>query len=76
MRTVRIDDVVVPVGFEKTAVGVEVALVGGDAVGAIENGKEIRQQVDQHSTGSDLREGGTTIVTQTKSSGAGILDAE
>ena len=30
--------------------GVEVALVGGDAVGAIENGKEIRQQVDQHST--------------------------
>ena len=48
---VGIDDVVVPVGLEETAVSGVVALVGGDAVGAVENGEEIGQQVDQHSTG-------------------------
>jgi hypothetical protein len=32
-------------------VGFEVALVGGDAIGAIEYSEKIRQQVDQHSTG-------------------------
>ena len=48
VRTCRVDDVVVPVGFEEAAVGGEVALVGGDAVGAVENGEEIRQQIDQH----------------------------
>jgi hypothetical protein len=32
-------------------VGFEVAMISGDAVGAIEYGEEIRQQVDQHSTG-------------------------
>src|SRR5437764_2270915 len=31
--------------------GFEVAMIGGDAVGAIEYGEEIWQQVDQHSTG-------------------------
>jgi hypothetical protein len=29
----------------------EVAVIGGDAVGAIEYSEEIGQQVDQHSTG-------------------------
>jgi hypothetical protein len=32
-------------------VGFEVTVIGGDAVGAIEYGEEIGQQVDQHSTG-------------------------
>jgi hypothetical protein len=32
-------------------VGLEVALISGDAVGAIEYSKKIWQQVDQHSTG-------------------------
>jgi hypothetical protein len=31
-------------------VGFEVAMISGDAVGAIEYGEEIRQQVDQHSS--------------------------
>ena len=48
---VRIDDVVVPVGLEDSAVGFEITLVGGDAIGAIEYSEKIRQQVDQHSTG-------------------------
>ena len=48
---VGIDDVVVPVGLEDSAVDFEVALVGGDAIGAIEYSEKIRQQVDQHSTG-------------------------
>jgi hypothetical protein len=30
--------------------GGEVALVRGEAIGAVENSKKIRQQVDQHST--------------------------
>ena len=45
-----------PVRFKETAMSFEVALVGGDAVGAIEYGEKVWQQVDQHSTGSDLRE--------------------
>ena len=49
--TIGVDDVVVPVRLEDTAVGFEVALVGGDAIGAIEYSEKIRQQVDQHSTG-------------------------
>jgi hypothetical protein len=49
MRTVRIDYVVVPVWLEKTTVGLKVALVGGDAIRAIEYSEKIRQQVDQHS---------------------------
>ena len=51
VRPFGIDDVVLPVGLENPSVVVEVALVGGEAVGALENGEEIRQQVDQHSTG-------------------------
>ena len=35
----------------------EVALISGEAIGAVENSEKIRQQVDQHSTRSreDLR---------------------
>src|ERR1700737_5267159 len=51
MRTLWIYDVILPVGREDSSVSVEVALIGGDTVGAIEYGKKIRQQVDQHSTG-------------------------
>ena len=46
-----IDDVVLPVRLEETTVGFEVAVIGGDAIGAMEYGEEIGQQVDQHSTG-------------------------
>jgi hypothetical protein len=48
--TVGIDDVVVPVRFEDLLMSSEVALVSGEAIGAVENSKKIRQQVDQHST--------------------------
>lgn len=48
MRAVGVEDVVVPVGFEKGAVTVIVALVGGNPVGAVEYGKEIRKQIDEH----------------------------
>ncbi len=51
VRTLGIDDVILPVGLEESTVGFEVTLIGGDAVGAIEYGEEIGQQVDQHSTG-------------------------
>ena len=48
MRTVRLYDVISPVGLEETAVVVEVAEVSRDAIGAVQNCEEIRQQVDQH----------------------------
>jgi hypothetical protein len=51
MGTFGIDDVILPVRLEETAVGFEVAMIGGDAVGATEYGEKIWQQVDQHSTG-------------------------
>ena len=37
-----------PVGLEKVTVSVEVAVVGSDAIGAVKNCEEIRQQVNQH----------------------------
>jgi hypothetical protein len=40
--TVGIEDVVVPVRFKKTPVCFEVAVVGCDAISAIEDGKEVR----------------------------------
>ena len=40
--TVGIEDVVVPVRLEETSVGFEVAMVGGDAISAIEYSKKIR----------------------------------
>ncbi len=48
VRAVGVDDVVVPVRGEQRPVRLEVALVGGDAILALENGEEIGQQVDQH----------------------------
>ena len=48
VRAIGIDDVVVPVRLEKLAVTGEVALVSGEAIGAIKNCEEVRQQVDQH----------------------------
>ncbi len=41
VRTVGIDHIIVPVRLEDLAVTVEVALVGGLSVGAIENGEEV-----------------------------------
>ncbi len=51
VRAVGVNDVIVPVGLEDSAVGFVVALVGGDAIRAIKYSEKIRQQVDQHSTG-------------------------
>jgi hypothetical protein len=60
VRTFGIDDVIVPVCLEKTAVRGEVAVVGSGSVSAIENGKEIWQQVDQHlDQSAGRRRGGT-----------------
>ena len=60
MRAVRIDDVIRPVRLEEAAVRGEVAFVGGGSVGASENGKEIRQQIDQHlDQSAGRRRGGT-----------------
>ena len=60
MGSVGIDDVVMPVRLEEAAVGGEVALVGGGAVGAVENSKKIGQQVDQHlDQSAGRRRGGT-----------------
>jgi hypothetical protein len=46
-------------------VSFEVALVSGDAIRAVENSEEIRQQVDQHSDKSDQRMGERGPVTRT-----------
>jgi hypothetical protein len=54
--SIAVNNVVLPVRLEDSAVSLKVALIGGDPVGAIENGKKIGQQVDQHSAGSDPRE--------------------
>ncbi|HVS59628.1 MAG TPA: hypothetical protein VHE82_02925, partial [Gemmatimonadaceae bacterium] len=43
MRARRIEDVVVPVGFQKAAVIFEVAEIGGDTVGTVVNCEEVRQ---------------------------------
>jgi hypothetical protein len=40
--TVRIEDVVVPVGFQKTPVSLEVAEVSCDAISAIEYSEKVR----------------------------------
>ena len=48
MRAIRLDDVVRPVGFEETAVVVEVAEICRDAIGAVQDCEEVGQQVDQH----------------------------
>lgn len=76
MWPVGIYDVVVPIRLENFAVGLKIALVGGDTVGAIENCKKVWQEVDQHSTGNDLREGDAEPVTRTGAPREGALDAE
>ncbi len=48
MRTIGLYDVIRPVGFEETAVVVEVAVICRDAIGAVQDCEEIGQQVDQH----------------------------
>jgi hypothetical protein len=48
MWTVGLYYVVGPVGLEKTAVVVEVAVICRDAIGAVQDCEEIGQQVDQH----------------------------
>jgi hypothetical protein len=48
MRTVWLYDVIRPVGFEETAVVVEVAEISRCAIGAVQDCEEIGQQVDQH----------------------------
>jgi hypothetical protein len=48
MRPIGVDDVVMPVGLQQAPVGVEVPLVSGDPVDALENREEIREQVDEH----------------------------
>jgi len=42
VRPIRVEDVVVPVRFEETSVGFEVAKVGSDAISAIEYSEEVR----------------------------------
>jgi hypothetical protein len=54
----------------------EVALVGGDAISAIEYGEEIRQQVDQHSTGKRPARGQRGAHQRRERRTAGALDAE
>ena len=48
VRTLRVDGVVLPVGLEQAAVGGEVAPVGGEAIGAPEDGEEIGEQINEH----------------------------
>ncbi len=42
MLAIRIEDVVVPVGGEPGAVGVEILLVSGDSIGAVQDCEEVR----------------------------------
>src|SRR5487761_2044341 len=51
MRALRGNDVVIPVAMENTAMCCKVALVSCKWIGAVENRKEIWQQVDEHSAG-------------------------
>jgi len=46
--SVRIENVICPVCLKDISVGVEVAVIGRDAIGAVKNCEEIRQQVNQH----------------------------
>jgi hypothetical protein len=42
MRPVRVEDVVMPIRLEETAMGFEVAMVGSDAISAIEYCEKVR----------------------------------
>ena len=48
MRTIRVEHVVVPVRLEQTAVGGEVAAVGGDGIGSGEECEKVWKEIDQH----------------------------
>jgi hypothetical protein len=48
MRTVRVEDVVVPVGLEERTVSIEVAKIGSNPIRAVQNREEIRNQIDEH----------------------------
>jgi hypothetical protein len=48
MRTIRVDDVVVPVGLQQPPMGSVVPLVSSDPIGALENCEKIREQIDEH----------------------------
>ena len=48
VRTVRVENVIRPVRLKNISVGVEVAVVGSDPIGAVKNCEEIRQQINQH----------------------------
>jgi hypothetical protein len=43
MGTRRVEDIVMPVGFQKAAVIFEVAEIGGDTVGTVVNCEEVGQ---------------------------------
>jgi hypothetical protein len=43
VRASRIEDVIMPVSFQKAAVIFEVAEIGGDTVGTVVNCEEVRQ---------------------------------
>ena len=45
---VGVDDVVLPIRRKEAFMGVEVALVSGGRVGALQSSEEIRQQIDEH----------------------------
>jgi hypothetical protein len=42
MWTIRVEDVVMPVSLEEASMRFEVAMVGGDAISAIEYRKKVR----------------------------------
>jgi hypothetical protein len=73
----RIHDVVVPIWLEETTMGLKVAMVGGDAIGVIEDCEKIRQQVDQHS-GRKLpaKERGEDPFSERSTNDVARLDAE
>lgn len=48
MRSIWVEDIVVPIGFKEGTVAVVVTLVGGDPVGAVEYCKEIWKEIDEH----------------------------
>ena len=54
--------------------GSEVALISGEAIGAVENSEKIGQQVDQHSTRT--REGGATRISARNDSGTAKCEQE
>jgi hypothetical protein len=48
MRSFWVENVIRPIRMEDISVIVEVAVISRDAISAVENCEEIRQQVDEH----------------------------